>query len=179
MEDAIVLLDTTAIGVLLSRRFQVRPSSVSCDLSCFGWEADSALVNGTFCFAFSALALYAIMHPNVHMPTSISEALAAIGATYTKHDTAEQRLVNRMIASQANSIMNRPVDPLWLSRELSRNCVSAEKVRVIMKLYKQRATVNKALALPAQVEECTSPWIRRRPRPRVLCGCCQHVRACF
>ncbi len=155
MEDAMVLLSTTAVGVLFSRKVQVRPSSASCDLSCFGWEADGALVNGTFCFVFSALALYSVLHPSVPVPTTISEMLAAIGATYTRHDTAEQRLVNRMIASQASSIVNRPVDPLWLSRELSRNCFSSEKVRVIMKLYKQRALVNKALALPSHVEECT------------------------
>ncbi len=155
LADAAVLLEKTAVGVLLAKRIELRPHSAMADLAAFGWEPDGAMINGTYCFLLSSLALYAVI-TECQMPAQIADGLAAIGAHYTRHESPNSRLVNNLVASAAAALANRsPGDPLWLSNELMRNAVSKENVKVIMKLYKQHTLANRALQMKPMVEECT------------------------
>ena len=91
------------------------------------------------------------------MPAAVSDALAGIGAVFTKHPSAEPRLCSNLLASQAQKLVNRSIaDPIFLSQEMLRHGYpKAELVRTILKLYGQRALANPALAITRGVEEVT------------------------
>ncbi len=155
LADAAVLLEKTAIGVLLAKRIELRPRSPMAELATFGWEPDGAMINGTYCFLLSTLAIYSV-YKGCQIPAPIADGLAAIGAHYTRHESPNNRLVNSLVASAAAALANRsPGDPLWLANELMRNSVAKGNVRVIMKLYKQQTMANRALQMKPMVEECT------------------------
>ena len=83
MEDALTLLESTAIPTLLSRVLEIRPRRGGM-LNTFGWESDGAVINGAYSFVFTALVAYAVINGMSAMPQPMARALGAIQAQYTK-----------------------------------------------------------------------------------------------
>ena len=120
-----------------------------------GWQVDGALANGTLVFLFVAAAAYAALS-KTQPPDEVGNVLSSISAFFKPYATAQERQLHNLVASAAQHHINRTVaDPLFLSLEMGRNCMSAQQAKAVMKLYKQRCSVNPALQLGDHVEKAS------------------------
>ena len=158
LEDALTLLESTAMPTLLSKVLEIRPKSGQ-TLTTFGWESDGAVINGAYSFVFTALVAYAVINGMSAMPQPMARALGAIQAQYKIHSNVEQRLLSSLVESQAQRFANRSMsDPFFLAAELQRASYVSQHVRGFVKLYRARTSVNAALGLPQRVEDVVV-WI--------------------
>ena len=84
LEDALTLLESTAMPTLLSKVLELRPKSGQ-TLNTFGWEPDGAVINGAYSFVFTALVAYAVINGMSAMPQPMARALGAIQAQYKQN----------------------------------------------------------------------------------------------
>ena len=111
--------------------------------------------NGTLVFLFVAAAAYAALSKTL-LPDEVADVLSSISAYFKPYTSAEERQLNNLVASAAQHHLNRTVaDPLFLSIEMGRNCMSAQQARAVMRLYKNRCSINPALQLGDHVEKAT------------------------
>ena len=117
------------------------------------WEPDGAVIMGTYAFIFSALACWSCL-TGENLPISLSKHLSGIPCSFTKHASNESRLLSNLADSAAQRMANRTVqDPLFLSLELCRCSFSAQHVKGVVRLYRQRVLANPALSMPQTMED--------------------------
>ena len=152
VQDSIVLLDSTSLSTLMAKTISIRPVS-GAKPTTFGWMADGAVINGTYCFMFSALVMYAVLHGEV-IPQPMARALSTISAVFKNHVNAQHRICSSLIESQAQRYANRSAyDVFYLAAEFNRNCCDHNMARSVVKLYRQKTMLKPQLAMPARVED--------------------------
>ena len=152
VQDSIVLLGSTSLSSLMAKTIELRLVS-GAKPATFGWMADGAVINGSLCFMFSALVMYAVLHNEI-LPQPLARALSCIKALYKNHSNTQQRICSSLIESQAQRYANRSAyDVFYLAAEFNRNCCDHNMARAVVKLYRQRTVLKRQLAMPARVED--------------------------
>ena len=151
--DAKLLLCTEGFHGLERKTVAVKPRP-GAKMTCFGWEADGAVVNGTYAFSLTSIVAYSVIY-NCTLPQPLAQLLQSIPVQFTKHDSNQNRLLQNLVESAAQRHSNRTVQcPIFLAEELNRCTFQLQYVKAFVKLYQQRMVVSPALQLPPRMEDC-------------------------
>ena len=119
LADAIMLLETQGWAEVESKTVEVRPHPGQ-KPTCFGWEADGAVIDGTYAFIMSSLAVWAPFF-ETSLPQPLARNLITVHVVFTKHDSSQNWLVQILIDSAAQRYANRTAQcPIVLAEKLAR-----------------------------------------------------------
>ncbi len=153
LHDARLLVAAEGLVGLQQKTISVRPRP-GAKMTCFGWEADGAVVNSTYAFLCSCIAAWAVINEQ-GLPQPLAHLLQHISVIFTKHESNEKRLLQNMVESAVQRHANRTVQcPIFLAEELQRCTFQVPYVKAFVRLYQQRMSVTPAFQMPQRMAEC-------------------------
>ena len=127
--DAKLLLATEGFGGLELNTVAVKPRR-GANVTCFGWEADGAVVNSTYAFGLTCIAAYSVIH-NCPLPQPLARILQSIPVQFTKHGSNQNRMLQHLVESAVQRHSNRTAQcPISLATELKR-CTERNMSRLL------------------------------------------------
>ena len=91
--DAKLLLCTEGFHGLERKTVAVKPRP-GAKMTCFGWEADGAVVNGTYAFSLTSIVAYSVIY-NCTLPQPLAQLLQSIPVQFTKHDSRSKQVASK------------------------------------------------------------------------------------
>ena len=89
LADVLLALESQPLARLLSKTIGIRPRVGVSKAMTFGWEADGAVINGTYAAVLTFLALFSIMS-DAEIPKPLADALGGVRALFHKLPQAPQ-----------------------------------------------------------------------------------------